>query len=268
MNQTRTETNSTSIRKNQLEDEKTARIKLAAIYRLIDYFGWNDLNLTHASTRVPSNQSHFLINSFSLYFDEIKASNLVKIDFEGNIMGDDSFPVNPTGYIIHSAILEARSDINTVIHAHTPYGVVVSTLECGLLTLDQAAMMFHNKIAYHDYYGLAMEEEEKARLVEDLGQEKSFMIMRNHGLVVCGKNIEEAFVNLYFLESACKTQVLAMSTGAKLNQPSQEVLSSFKKQFDKVNKRGEINPNKPNLHRQTFDALIKELDERDPSYRE
>ncbi|MDJ0902124.1 MAG: class II aldolase/adducin family protein [Xenococcus sp. MO_188.B8] len=253
---------------NQNLDESTARVKLAAVYRLIDYFGWNDLTLTHASTRVPSSDSHFLINSIGIYFDQIKASNLVKMDFKGNVVGNNSLPVNPTGFIIHSAILEARPDLNTVIHAHTPYGVVVSTLECGLLPMDQTGIRFQDQIAYHDYSGLAIEMEEKARLVADLGKEKSSMIMRNHGLVVCGRSIEEAFVNLYFLESACRTQVLAMSTGAKLNQPSNKVLSSVSKKMKKARTPDKSNPQQFNLYGRTFDALIQELDRLDPSYRD
>ena len=244
-------------------NESETRIKLAAVYRLIDYFGWNDLTLTHASCRVPEQDSQLLINSISLYFDEITASNLVKMNFEGNIIGDYSVIVNPTGYIFHSAVLEARPDINAVIHAHTPYGVALSALECGLLFVDQTSMMFHDKIAYHDYSGLAMDEDEKVQLANDLGKEKSILIMRNHGLLVCGQTIEEAFVNLYFLESACRTQILAMSTGANLNQPESEVVNSFSQRFKQVNK----DPKKPNLYQETFNSLIRELDNIDISYR-
>lgn len=258
--------NQTTIKPNHIFDESTARIKLAAVYRMIDYFGWSHLTLTHASTRVPNSDSHFLINPMGIYFDAIQASNLVKMDLEGNIIGDDSLPVNPTGFVLHSAILEARPDINTVIHGHTPYGIVVSTLECGLLTTDQTSMIFHNRVAYHDYQGLAMEKEEKTVLAEDLGEEKLFMILRNHGLLVCGRSIDEALVNLYLLESACRTQVLAMSTGAKLNQASEEVISNFQRQFEGVLKKSRIDPHKPNLYRHGFEALMRELESIDPSY--
>ncbi|GBF80866.1 class II aldolase/adducin family protein [Aphanothece sacrum] len=267
MNQTSTIPTETTKNTPYNLDESSIRIKLAAIYRLIDYFGWNDLTLTHASARLSGSESHFLINSIEFYFDQIKASNLVKIDFEGNKIDNNSLPVNPTGFVIHSAILEARPDINAVIHAHTPYGVAVSTLECGFLPIDQIGMMFHNKIAYHDYNGLGMNIEEKAGLVADLGPEKLLMIDRNHGLVVCGRTIEEAFVNLYFFESACRTQILAMSTGTKINQLSPEILDSTAKQLEKVRRPDPSNTRKPNLDKQTFDGLLKELDRIDPSYR-
>jgi ribulose-5-phosphate 4-epimerase/fuculose-1-phosphate aldolase len=191
------------------------------------------------------------------------------MDFEANIIGNNKPPINPTAPIIHSSIYKAKPDINTIIHAHTPYGVALSTLECGLLYLDQAAMIFYDKIAYHDYNGLAVDGQEGESLAADLGNDKFCLILRNHGLLVCGQNIEQAFIYLYLLEFACRTQILAMSTGAKLIQPSQEILSSFSKQAQKfMQKTHASNNNQGNIRSQSFNALIRKLDRLDPSYRD
>ncbi|NEO23017.1 MAG: class II aldolase/adducin family protein [Moorea sp. SIO4G2] len=215
---------------------------------------------------MPGSESDFLINPFGLTFDEVKASNLARINLDGKVVGDQDVPVNPTAVVIHGAILAARPDINTVIHAHTPYAVAVSTLACGLLHLDQASMVFYNKIAYHDNYGLEINIAQQKRLAADLGPEKLCMIMRNHGIVVCGRTVAEAFLNLYFLEFACRTQVLAMSTGAKLNQPSEDILNSFAQQME------QFKPMKKDGFKSTqiatFKALVRMIERIDPSYKE
>ncbi|HAC63028.1 MAG TPA: class II aldolase [Cyanothece sp. UBA12306] len=251
---------------HQTSDESTARIDLAAVYRLINYYGWSDVTLTHASTRIPGSESDFLINPFGFTFDEIKASNLVKMNLDGQIVGTPNLPVNPTAFVIHGGILAARPDINTVIHAHTPYAVAVSTLACGLLCLDEASMVFYNKIAYHDNHGLEINIAQQKRLAEDLGPEKLCMFMRNHGIVVCGRTVAEAFLNLYFLEFACRTQILAMSTGAKLIQPSEDILSSFAQQMEKFKPMKKDGFKSAQIA--TFKALMGMIERIDPSYQE
>ena len=253
---------------NEIFDESQARIYLAAVYRLIDFFGWSDLTLTHASSRVPNSDSHFLINPFGVKFNHIKASDLVKMDFEGNIVGNNKPAINPTAFMTHSSIYQARPDINTIIHAHTPYGVALSTLECGLLYIDQAAMIFHDKIAYCDYNGFAVDRQEGESKAADLGDDKLCLILRNHGVIVCGEKIDDAFIYLYLLEFACRTQILAMSTGAKLIQPSQEIVSSFSKQVGKFKEKINVKPSKTEITSPGFKALINKLDRLDPSYRD
>lgn len=260
----------TTIEKEQQDlnlDKSQARIELAAVYRLIDHFGWADLVLTHASTRVPGSDSHFFVNPFGIKFNQIKASDLVTMDMSGNIVSENKRSVSRTAFVVDSSIYPARSDINAIIHAHSPYGVALSTLECGLLYLDQAAMFFYDKIAYHDYQGLAVDLQERESLIADIGKDKFCLILRNHGLLACGRTIDEAFINLYLLECACRTQVLAMSTGAKLIQPSQEILSSFSKQAQKFKQKTNHNGQKGGIHALSFKALIKKLDRLDPSYR-
>ncbi|GBF80865.1 class II aldolase/adducin family protein [Aphanothece sacrum] len=256
-------------RQFEIFDESQARIYLAAVYRLIDFFGWADLTLTHASTRVPNSDCHFLINPFGIKFNQIKASDLVKLDFESNIIGNNNqITINPTGFIQHSSIYKSRPDINTIIHAHTPYGVALSTLDSGLLYIDQAAMVFYDKIAYHDYDGLAVDHQEGKRIAEALGKDKLCLIQRNHGITVCGQKIDDAFIYLYMLEFACRTQILAMSTGAKLIQPSSEIVSSFSKQIDQFKQKLDVNPSTKKINSFGFKALINKLDRLDPSYRD
>lgn len=254
-------------KQNLTSDEIQARIELAAVYRLIDHFGWADLVLTHASTRVPSSDSNFFVNPFGLKFNQIKASDLVTMDMSGNIVGENKRSVSRTAFVVDSSIYPVRSDINTIIHAHSPYAVALSTLECELLYLDQAAMFFYDKIAYHDYEGLPVDLQERESLIADIGKDKFCLILRNHGLLACGRSIDEAFINLYLLECACRTQVLAMSTGAKLIQPSQEILSSFSKQAQKFKQKTQPQAQKGGIHALSFKALVNKLDRLDPSYR-
>lgn len=253
--------------KYQIGDESQARIYLAGVYRLIDFFGWADLTLTHASIRVPNSDNHFLINPFGIQFNHIKASDLVKMDFDGNIIGDNKQPINPTAFITHSSIYKARPDLNTIIHAHTPYGVALSTLECGLLYLDQAAMGFYGKIAYLDYTGLALDPKQGETLATALGVDKFCLIERNHGVLVCGEKLDDTFISLYLLEFACRTQILAMSTGAKLIQPSEDIVSAFSKQVDEFRKKINVNLATNTISSPGFKALLHKLDRLDSSYR-
>jgi ribulose-5-phosphate 4-epimerase/fuculose-1-phosphate aldolase len=207
-------------------EEWQMRVDLAATYRLVAMQGWDDMIFTHISARVPASASgsehHFLINPYGMLFDEITASSLVKIDMDGNKVQESEFPVNPAGFVIHSALHMARPDIGCVIHLHTTDGVAVSAQEAGLLPLDQHAMMLIQDLAYHDYEGIALDLDERQRLVADMGG-KNFMILRNHGTLAAGKNCADAFLRIYYLERACAMQTRALAGGARVNIPNQGV---------------------------------------------
>ncbi|RMF16743.1 MAG: class II aldolase/adducin family protein [Alphaproteobacteria bacterium] len=211
-----------SLRQQVGEEEWRARVDLAAAYRLVARFGWDELIFTHLTLRLPGPEHHFLINPFGLLFEEVTASSLVKIDIDGNKVMDSPYPVNPAGFTIHSAIHAAREDAKCVLHVHTIAGTAVAAREDGLLPLTQDALTLWGDIAYHDYEGLALEEGEKERLVADLG-EKSCMILRNHGLLTVGENVAEAFIRLFFLQRACEMQVAALAGGGGLRLQSEEM---------------------------------------------
>lgn len=206
------------------QTERAIRIQLAAVCHLLEHFGWSDAILNHASARNPENPNHYIMNPFGLMYQEVTASNLVKIDFNGHALDADAWPVNKAGAVLHSAIYEARSEINCVIHTHTPYGVAVSILDCGLLCSDQMAMLFHNSVGYHDFEGIAVNADEKSRFAENLGKNKC-LILRSHGLVATGRSVAEAFWNYYYLEFACRVQILALSTGKDIRIVSDKIKS-------------------------------------------
>jgi ribulose-5-phosphate 4-epimerase/fuculose-1-phosphate aldolase len=196
--------------------EWQARCDLAATYRLCAMHGWTDLVFTHISARLPDEDGaeRFLINPYGVMFDEMTASCLVKIDLDGNICQDTPYFINPAGFTIHSAIHMARHDAGCVIHVHTPYGVAVSVQKYGLRRYTQFSMIVNNDLAYHDYEGIALNLDERARIVNDLG-DKSLLMLRNHGTLTVGPNCAIAFLRMYFLENACKTQILAQSVGSE-----------------------------------------------------
>ncbi len=208
------------------DKEWQIRKDLAATYRLCAMHGWTDLVFTHISARLPDEdgEERFLINPYGVMFDEMTASALVKIDVEGNICQDTEYFVNPAGFVIHSAVHMARHDAGCVIHVHTPYGIAVSIQKPGLRRYSQFSMQVYDDIAYHDYEGIALEMEERKTLVEDLG-DKSLMILRNHGTLTLGKTCGTAFLRMYFLENACKTQIFAQSIGdeSQLNEEPAEM---------------------------------------------
>ena len=197
------------------EPEWQARVDLAAAYRLVAHYGWDDLIFTHLSARVPGAEHHFLINPYGMMFEEITASSLVKIDLQGKIVSPSPFFVNPAGFTIHSAVHAAREDALCVIHLHTTHGIAVSAQKNGLLPISQQSLFALSSLAYHDYEGLALNEDEKSRLVADLG-DKHNMILKNHGLLTVGKTPAEAFLAMYILESACRIQILAQAGGGAL----------------------------------------------------
>jgi ribulose-5-phosphate 4-epimerase/fuculose-1-phosphate aldolase len=215
------------------DEEWQIRCDLAALYRLVAYHRWTDFIYTHISARVPGPEHHFLINKYGVHFQHMRASDLVKIDVHGNIVDAralSSRDVNAAGFTIHSAIHMAREDLMCVVHTHTPAGIAVSAQKDGLLPLSQHACKFYGRLAYHGYEGIALDLDERERLVADLGQHKA-MILRNHGLLVGGTSIPEAFLNIYMLERACAAQVDALSGGREVILPPHEVAAHTAEQF-------------------------------------
>lgn len=217
------------------------RCDLAATYRLCALYGWTDLVFTHISVRLPDEggEERFLINPYGVYFDEMTASSLVKIDLNGGIKQETPYFINPAGFTIHSAVHSAREDAGCVIHVHTPYGVAVSVQKDGLRRYTQFSMQVHDDIAYHGYEGIALELDERERLIADIG-EKNLLILRNHGTLTIGQNCPLAFIRMYLLENACKTQILAQGIGdeAKLIEESDEMGSRVYQQGSPVFMRG------------------------------
>ena len=199
--------------KNQVSPEEwQLRVDLAACYRLVALHGWSDLVFTHISARVPGPEHHFLINPYGLMFDEITASSLVKVDQQCNKVIDSPYPVNPAGFVIHSAVHAVREDAQCVLHTHTRAGVAVSAQKCGILPISQQSTFVLASLAYHDYEGVAFREDEKPRLQADLGR-ANFLVLRNHGLLVVGKSITDAFLSMYTFEATCNIQIAAQAGG-------------------------------------------------------
>jgi ribulose-5-phosphate 4-epimerase/fuculose-1-phosphate aldolase len=201
-------------------EEWAIRVDLAAAYRLVAHYGWDDLIFTHLSARIPGPEHHFLLNPYNLMFEEVTASSLIKVDTDGNPVDPTPFITNPAGFTIHSAIHMAREDAQAVMHLHTPAGQAVSAHAEGLLPLTQTAMLIRTDLAFHDYEGVAVDLSERERIVADLGG-KNAMILRNHGTLAVGPTIGECFVRLYFLERACQAQIMALSAGENVNNPPQ-----------------------------------------------
>lgn len=239
-------------------DERQVRVDLAAAYRLVAHFGWDDLIFTHISARVPGPEHHFLINPYGMLFGDITASSLVKVDLDGTIIEPTPYAINPAGFTIHSAIHAAREDAACVLHLHTVAGVGVSCQEHGLLPIDQTSMLFNGELAYHEYEGIALMLDERPRLVADLGQ-KNAMLLRNHGTLTVGTTVARAFSTMYLLERACAMQVAALAGGTKLHYPKPEVQEVVRRQAQ-IGLTG----NEPQL---AWDALLRMLDAKDPSYK-
>ncbi len=197
-------------------EEWETRVNLAALYRIVALYGWDDLVFTHLTARVPGPDHHFLLNPFGLMFEEVTASSLVKVDLGGQTLCGSPYPINPAGYVIHSAVHEARPDVNCVMHLHTNAGVAVSAQAGGLLPISQQATVVMNSLSYHDYEGIALYEDEKARLTANLGATQN-LILRNHGLLTVGESIADAFVAMFVLQRACEIQVMAQAGGAVIN---------------------------------------------------
>jgi ribulose-5-phosphate 4-epimerase/fuculose-1-phosphate aldolase len=239
-------------------EEWDVRVQLAACYRLVHMAGWTDLVFTHISARAPGNEEHFLLNPFGYAFDEVSASNLVRIDLEGNVVDGSAARIHKAGFVIHSAVHGARADAGCVIHTHSIAGMAVSMLKDGLLPLSQHAQLFYDRLGYHDYEGLALELDERQRLVRDLGPHPA-MILRNHGLLVVGNNVPEAFSILHHLEKACQAQLAAQATGAALNIPPESVSR-------KTAAQGFGSEGAP-FGEVEWPAMLRRLDRVDPSYK-
>lgn len=228
-------------------DEREARVQLAAAYRLAQKYGMDEIINTHISMRVPGAPTTFLIKPDELLFDEVKASNLIRLDLAGNPIDASDSPPNRVGAAIHGAILEDRSDVNCVFHTHTPYATAVSTLECGLLPMSQAALRFYDDVAYHDYGRAGDDALERSRLGEDMGN-KAVMLLRNHGVLATGRTAADAFNAAFYLEKACQFQVLAQSTGQKVMLPQ--------------------HPSRVGPLMRAWPTLMRMLEREDPSYKD
>lgn len=248
------------IRSSVSDAEWAVRVDLAAAYRLVALYGWDDLIFTHLSARVPGPEHHFLINPYDMMFDEITASSLVKIDVEGKPVGETAHPVNPAGFTIHSAIHMSRDDAHAVMHLHTPHGQAVSAMADGLLPHTQTAMTVMHELSYHEYEGIATDLEERERLVSDLGA-KNVMILRNHGTLTVGASVGECFLRLYFLERACEAQVMMLSAGRdKLHNPPQGTA-------EKVAHQTDAQAVAMVSQQLAWPALLRKLDRIDPTFR-
>jgi ribulose-5-phosphate 4-epimerase/fuculose-1-phosphate aldolase len=241
------------------------RVQLAAAYRMIDMMGWSELIWTHTTVRVPGDEHHFLINPYGLRFDEVTASNLVKVDMNGNIVGEQDQEINPAGFVIHSAIHMTRPDVRCIMHTHTVAGMAVAALEEGLLPVSMYALGYYDRVAYHDFEGPSLDLDERQRLAANLG-DKNVLILRTHGLLTCGETVAQAFVRMYRLQRACEVQLAAQSTRSKLIVPPQHIRELSAERSDEflvsVGDKGySRNPNPE------FAALMRLLDKKDTSYR-
>src|SRR5229473_6764013 len=248
----------TKLTNQVLEEEWEVRVDLAAAYRLVALYGWDDLIFTHISARVPGPEHHFLLNPYGMMFEEVTASSLVKVDLVGNKVMESPYFINPAGFTIHSAVHAAREDALCVMHLHTDYGIAVSAQKNGLLPISQQSMFALSSLAYHEYEGLALDDEEKPRLVADLG-EKHFMILRNHGLLTIGRTAAEAFLGMFLLERACKIQILAQAGGGELGEIPDPIIGLVGTQLNAVmiGQGAAL----------TWPGLLRKLERLDPSYR-
>jgi ribulose-5-phosphate 4-epimerase/fuculose-1-phosphate aldolase len=237
--------------------EWQARCELAAAYRLFAHLGWFELIYNHLTVRVPDSE-HFLINPFGLMYREVKAGNLVKIDLEGRKVEPSPWAVNPAGFIVHSAVHAARADAHCVIHTHTTAGQVVSCQRDGLLPLSFNAMFYAGRVAYHDFEGITLDREECRRLAADLG-DRNVMILRNHGLLVCGPSIGDAFAEHYMLQRACEVQVAAQASGVPLVLPADEIAQRAAAQYDRTARQGDQNT-------LLWDAMLRWAWDLDPAF--
>src|SRR5271170_6854723 len=248
----------TSVRSRIAPEEWEQRVALAAAYRLVAHFRWDDLIFTHLSARVPGGDHHFLINPYGMTFDEITASSLVKVDLGGNKVMDSPYEINPAGFTIHSAIHAAREDANCVLHVHSLNGTAVSAQKGGVLPISQQSIFVLSSLAYHDYEGVALREDEKPRLVRDLGKNNFFML-RNHGLITVADNVPDAFLFMYVFEAACMIQVRAQAGGGELVFVDPRIVATAQQQAETVTAEagGAL----------AWPALLRKLDRIDRSYR-
>ncbi len=249
---------SDDVRSKVSPDEWQQRVDLAACYRLVAHYGWDDLIFTHISARVPGPEHHFLINPYGMTFDEVTASSLIKVDLEGKKQLDSPFEINPAGFVIHSAIHAAREDAKCVIHTHSINGVAVSAHPRGIQPISQQSMLVLASLGYHDYEGVALNDDEKPRLVRDLG-DKTFLMLRDHGLLTVASTIADAFVAMYIFESTCMVQLRAQATSPELIPIDPKILAGAAAQARQVMRGmgGGL----------AWPALLRKLDRIDPEFR-
>ena len=246
-----------SIRQQVSEEEWALRVDLAAAYRLVALYGWDDLVFTHISARIPGPEHHFLINPYGMMFEEIAASSLVKVDLNGDKVMASPYPVNPAGFTIHSAVHAAREDAQCVMHTHSLNGVAVSAQQDGVLPISQQSLFVLASLGYHDYEGVALNAEEKPRLVADLG-ESNFLMLRNHGLLTVCNTIADAFLFMYLFEATCMIQVRALAGGKDLSLVNERIVAGIKQQAEQVTKGlgGAL----------AWPGLLRKLDRKNPGY--
>ncbi|WP_205663266.1 class II aldolase/adducin family protein [Alteromonas facilis] len=248
-----------SVKESVSAEEWQLRVDLAACYRTVALYGWDDLVFTHISARVPGPEHHFLINPYGMMFDEVTASSLVKVDLQGNKVMDSEYDINPAGFTIHSAVHEAREDAKCVMHLHTTAGIAVSVQEDGLLPYSQQSLFPLASLSYHDYEGVALNPDEKQRLVADLGS-TNFMILRNHGLLTCAETVADAFLGMFILQRSCEIQIQAQSTGVALRQIPAEILAGIRAQAQQVTRSmgGSL----------AWPGILRKLDRVSPEYKD
>jgi ribulose-5-phosphate 4-epimerase/fuculose-1-phosphate aldolase len=247
-----------TVRDQVTPKEWEQRVALAAAYRLVAQFGWDDLIFSHVSARVPGSDHHFLINPYGMTFDEVTASSLVKVDLDGRKVMESPYEINPAGFTIHSAIHAARENANCVLHVHSINGAAVSAQKEGVLPISQQSIFVLSSLGYHDYEGVALREDEKPRLVRNLG-DKTFFMLRNHGLITVANNIPDAFLAMYTFESACMIQVRAQAGGGELISIDPRIIATAKQQASTVTAEA--------VGSLAWPALLRKLDRIDPSYR-
>jgi ribulose-5-phosphate 4-epimerase/fuculose-1-phosphate aldolase len=239
--------------------EHELRVELAACYRIFDYLGWTELIYNHITVKLPGNDHHFLINPYGLHYSEVTASNLVKVDIDGNIMEDTEYTVNPAGILIHTAVHGAREDVQCITHTHTDAGMAVACSTGGLRTDNFYSALLQNRVAYHDFEGLTVLDDEKPRLIANIGN-KNLLILRNHGLLTCGRSIPEAFYNMWALQRSCEVQVACDATGKNIIPVSDEILAKAE-QLMTIQSAGTP------AGQLEFSALVRLIDKIDPSYK-
>lgn len=251
-----------SIQDQVSAEEWALRVQLAACYRIIDHLGWAELIWSHTTARVPGPETHFLINPYGLRYDEVTASNLVKIDLEGNPVGPSAHLINPAGFVIHSAVHAVRHDALCVMHTHTVAGMAVAAQECGLLPISMYALGFDGQVAYHDFEGPSLDLGERERLAANLG-EHNLLILRTHGLLTCGRSIAEAFLYMYRLQRCCEVQLAAQGGGGRLVVPPEAVRRDSVVKTREFHAAGGV----ATFGELEFAALVRLMDRKDPSFR-
>lgn len=242
------------------DEEWQARIELAACYRVFDSLGWIELIFNHITVKVPGSKDHFLINPYGLWYNEVTASNLVKIDLEGNIVGHSDWPVNPAGFVIHSAIHAARADAQCVMHTHTTSGIAVACMEEGLSRDNFYGSIIGDDVAYHDFEGVTVDDDEQPRLLKAVGT-KNHVVLRNHGLLTMGDTVPTAFIRLWRMQRACDVQLAAQQSGQKLIALGQNIVERSEQATQN------FEGNQARMEDRVFEAMVRRIDQIDPSYR-